>query len=227
MAREVAEAAGETVPGHESCHEKVASAVSVRADLLTVCSSRSHTQAFTRASQSSNILHISLVWDTRPAMSTSGLRFCASRATRLANFAPTWTHYRSIHFRRELPYPIEEGLGDFLPPSALKTIAVDYQDGLLQRLNDEVKGTPLESSIICFPADSNYSGTPEENKTVVQTVINTATDRTRTTAFNLSSLALNNSFFLDSLVRCVFYPKVACIDDLDAETPSRRQERSS
>ena len=44
------------------------------------------------------------------------------------------------------------------------------------------------------------AGTEEENKSVAQTVINTAADRSKTMAFNYASLALNNSFFLDMLV---------------------------
>ena len=36
--------------------------------------------------------------------------------------------------------PIEDGLGKFLPPDALKVVAEDYQQGLLDRLNDAVKG---------------------------------------------------------------------------------------
>ena len=47
---------------------------------------------------------------------------------------------RTIHNRLELPYKIEEGMGDFLTPEGLKMIAVDYQQGLLDRLNDEVRG---------------------------------------------------------------------------------------
>lgn len=45
-----------------------------------------------------------------------------------------------LHQRRELEYPIENGLGDFLTPEGLKAIAVDWQEGLLKRLNEEVKG---------------------------------------------------------------------------------------
>jgi Fe-Mn family superoxide dismutase len=45
-----------------------------------------------------------------------------------------------MHIRRPLEYPIEGGLGAFLPPPALNMLAVDYQDGLLQRLSDEVRG---------------------------------------------------------------------------------------
>ena len=35
----------------------------------------------------------------------------------------------------------------------------------------------------------------------MQTIIDTAPDRSKTLAFNYASLALNNSFFLDTLVR--------------------------
>ena len=54
---------------------------------------------------------------------------------------------RNFHKRVPLPYPIADGLGDFLPPAALKTL-VEYQDGLLSRLNDEVRGTSIKSTII-------------------------------------------------------------------------------
>jgi Fe-Mn family superoxide dismutase len=46
-----------------------------------------------------------------------------------------------------------------------------------------------------------YTGTELENKSVVQTIIDTAPDRSKTLAFNYASQALNNSFFLDTLVR--------------------------
>jgi Fe-Mn family superoxide dismutase len=52
----------------------------------------------------------------------------------------SWRFARGIHQLKELSYDIEKGLGDFLPPPALKTVAVDYQQGLLDRLNDEVRG---------------------------------------------------------------------------------------
>ncbi|KAG2013454.1 hypothetical protein CC2G_010367 [Coprinopsis cinerea AmutBmut pab1-1] len=87
---------------------------------------------------------------------------------------------RKLHERRPLQYPIEGGLGNFLPPPALKT-AVEWQTGLLDRLNEEVKGTA------------------EESTSVIQTVLNTSVSKERTLAFNYASLALNNSFFLDQL----------------------------
>ncbi|KAF8875192.1 hypothetical protein CPB85DRAFT_1444108 [Mucidula mucida] len=46
---------------------------------------------------------------------------------------------RNVHL--PLPYPVEGGLGDFLPPAALKVVAVDYQGTLIQRLNDETRRT--------------------------------------------------------------------------------------
>lgn len=50
---------------------------------------------------------------------------------------------RHAHMRVPLKYNVEEGLGAFLPPAALKTIAVEYQQGLLDRLMDLVKGMSI------------------------------------------------------------------------------------
>ena len=49
---------------------------------------------------------------------------------------------RTIHVRVPLPYEIEDGLGDFLSPDALRVVAVEYQQGLLDRLNEQIKGAP-------------------------------------------------------------------------------------
>jgi len=80
-------------------------------------------------------------------------------------------------------------------------MAVDYQDGLLQRLNDEVQGMcslyPCLLSVYAYET----TGTAEETKSVAQTVISTAQERSKSLAFHYASEALNNSFFLDSLVR--------------------------
>ena len=43
-------------------------------------------------------------------------------------------------------------------------------------------------------------GTEQESKSVVQTVIDTAADPNKVLAFNYSSEALNNSFFLEGMV---------------------------
>lgn len=50
------------------------------------------------------------------------------------------TKRRDIHTVRPLPYDIDEGLEGFLSPEALKIIGEEYQQGLLQRLNEEVAG---------------------------------------------------------------------------------------
>lgn len=140
-------------------------------------------------------------------MNSLGRRLAASSA-RPSHITPRWAHssiIRNIHSRRPLPYAVEDGLGVFLPPDALRTIAVDWQEGLLDRLNAEVK-SQTASLLLCMPSgflklvlDTRY-----QNLSVVQTVIETAPDRSQTLAFSYASQALNNSFFLDHLVRCQY-----------------------
>lgn len=60
----------------------------------------------------------------------------------------TNTTRRTVHTVKKLPYDVSKGLGDFLPPHALKVVGHDYQKGLLDRLNDEVKGTNCFSNYI-------------------------------------------------------------------------------
>lgn len=74
------------------------------------------------------------------------------RASRLCSStqAPRWST-RRLHLRSPLKYRIDEGLGEFLPPPALKTVAVDYQQGLLQRLNEEVRGEFVVLVTLSFP----------------------------------------------------------------------------
>ncbi|KAG6865996.1 hypothetical protein C0991_009668 [Blastosporella zonata] len=119
-------------------------------------------------------------------MNTLGMRLASSSAARCSSAGLRYKSRagasRNIHKRVPLSYPVEGGLGDFLPPAALKTVAIDYQDGLLQRLDEEVRGSP------------------EAVESVAQTVLNTASSRERTLAFNYASLALNNSYFLDQLL---------------------------
>ncbi|KAL7282034.1 hypothetical protein ACG7TL_003501 [Trametes sanguinea] len=116
-------------------------------------------------------------------MSSISLRLAAStsRAARLASVRTQACRVpsRALHKRKELSYPIEGGLGKFLPPHALQMIAVDYQQGLLDRLNDLIRGTALE------------------NKSIVQTVVEAARDPNKVLEFNYASEALNNSFFLE------------------------------
>ncbi|KIM33454.1 hypothetical protein M408DRAFT_19745 [Serendipita vermifera MAFF 305830] len=89
---------------------------------------------------------------------------------------------RRIHSVRPLPFDIEDGLGEFLSPEALRVVAQEYQQGLLDRLNEEVIGTELE------------------NLSVAQTVISASTSIRNVLAFNYASQALNNSFFFDNLL---------------------------
>ena len=91
-------------------------------------------------------------------------------------------------------------MGSFLPPPALKLVAEDYQQGLLDRLNEEVKGA-FAHSCPSVPLMFVRAEGPLQNKTVTQTVISAASDPDLVLAFNYASEALNNSFFLRSLVR--------------------------
>ncbi|KAF5321968.1 hypothetical protein D9619_001056 [Psilocybe cf. subviscida] len=117
-------------------------------------------------------------------MASSCLRVFApssSRSLSIVKNARTWAK-RGLHTRRELPYPTEGGVGKFLPPSALKTL-VEYQDGLLARLDEELQTDPRA----------------EKHSSVAQIAINYATLKERVLGFNYAVLALNNSFFLDQL----------------------------
>lgn len=88
---------------------------------------------------------------------------------------------RALHTVRPLPYALEEGLGRFMPPQALKTVAVEYMEGLVDRLNNEIRDTELE------------------NKRLVDVIIGAAQQESQVLAFNYGSLALNTSFFLRQL----------------------------
>ncbi|KAG8734635.1 hypothetical protein FRC12_018437, partial [Ceratobasidium sp. 428] len=110
----------------------------------------------------------------RSPLSTSSLPARTAKPT-------SWGAARHLHVRRELEYPLENGLGDFLTPEGLKTVAVEWQEGLLDRLNEEVRDTELQ------------------NQSVMQTVISTAAQKSNSLAFMYASQALNNSFFLDNL----------------------------
>ncbi|KZO93236.1 manganese and iron superoxide dismutase, partial [Calocera viscosa TUFC12733] len=92
---------------------------------------------------------------------------------------------RELHELRPLRYPTDEPLGNFMSAAQLRIVAVEYQQGLLDRLNDEIKGA---------------AGTEWESKGIVETVIETAANREHSLIFNYASQVLNNSFFLDSLV---------------------------
>lgn len=75
---------------------------------------------------------------------------CLASSSTRASVASSVNHFKSrwgtrrLHQRQPLPYPVEKGLGNFLPPKALK-VQLDYQDGLLERLNEQVVGMCLHS----------------------------------------------------------------------------------
>lgn len=147
-------------------------------------------------------------WHHLAAMTSMSLRLAAS-TSRMARLAPTRVarlRLRHIHQRKELPYPIEEGLGTFLPPHALKMVAQDYQHGLLERLNNEVRGEYPPRRLCGARVLTSHAGTRLENKSVVQTIINAARDPNMVLEFNYACEALNNSFFLENLVRASVCP---------------------
>ncbi len=59
----------------------------------------------------------------------------------LYHCAETRVSHRNVHTVPNLRHDIDEGIGDFLSPKALRLLAVEYQGGLLSRLNDLAKGT--------------------------------------------------------------------------------------
>lgn len=106
--------------------------------------------------------------------------------------------HRCLHQQRPLKHLVEKGLGKFLPPEALRTVAVDYQNGLLERVNELVKGSFARVSrrlmlIVVV-------GTEMEGHSIAQTVIDSSTDQTKVLLFNHASQALNNHFFVECLV---------------------------
>jgi hypothetical protein len=151
----------------------------------------------------------------RSLVTAAGCSKTTSAATRLAanwqrsaaarsSLLPWSTSRRTIHVRVRLPYNVEDGMGDFLSPAGLKVIAEDYQQGLLDRLNEQIKGNASVSYIytnrVFTGCGLAWIGTNLENMSVAQIVISTAPHESQTLAFNYASLALNNSFFLHHLV---------------------------
>ncbi|WFD31915.1 superoxide dismutase [Malassezia sp. CBS 17886] len=88
---------------------------------------------------------------------------------------------RALHQLPPAPEALAEGCEPFLSKRTTGLLWTQWHAGLLQRLNEEVKGTPRAT------------------ESVVETVVNTARDRSEILAFSHASLALNNSFFLASL----------------------------
>lgn len=135
-----------------------------------------------------------------------GLRLGASSSRGVARLVPAckhgrWIRIRQFHQRKGLPYPIEHGLGEFLTADSLKIIAEDYQGGLLERLNDQVRGTSMPPTDLYARVPDTHPGTVLESKSIIQTVIEAARDPHKVLEFDYACEALNNSFFLESMVR--------------------------
>ncbi|KAG1756099.1 Manganese/iron superoxide dismutase [Suillus lakei] len=92
-----------------------------------------------------------------------------------------WSARRHLHSRIELDYKVDEGLASFMSPRTLKMVSEEYQQGLLDRLNE------------MFPDAS------DQRKSVTQLVIDTASSGKDALGFSYASHALNNSFFLNCL----------------------------
>ncbi|OJA07681.1 hypothetical protein AZE42_01875 [Rhizopogon vesiculosus] len=130
-------------------------------------------------------------------MNSAGLRLASSsRASALSAWKSTkcprqlWGARRHQHTRTELPYKVEEGLGNFMSPRTLKMVSEEYQQGLLDRLSE------------LFPDAA------DQRKSVTQLVIDTASSGKDALGFSYASHALNNSFFLNCL-----RPPVAEVDE--------------
>lgn len=106
----------------------------------------------------------------------------AARRTVVAKLPKRTYGARYLHQLPPMPAALTEGCDPFLSKRTVHLLWTQWQAGLLQRLNEEVKGTP------------------NATESVVETVMNTARDREKILMFNYASLALNTSFFLSSLV---------------------------
>ncbi|CAH7684892.1 hypothetical protein BY996DRAFT_367481 [Phakopsora pachyrhizi] len=113
---------------------------------------------------------------------------CYGRSIKLKScqrlLRPNHFSFRALHISppiSSLPFSIDTGLSPFLTSKTCKILAVEWQDGLLDRLNQYVRGTSAES------------------KTLFDTIVDLSKDRTQVLPFNLASEALNNSFFLNGL----------------------------
>ncbi|KAH9816515.1 Manganese/iron superoxide dismutase [Melampsora americana] len=99
-------------------------------------------------------------------------------------FNPSRIGIRSLHQlppTTSLPFNLETGLLPFLSSNTLKTLSIEWQTGLLDRLNQHLQGTGAE------------------HLSLFDSIIHLAKDRTQVQAFNLASEALNNYFFLHGL----------------------------
>ena len=103
------------------------------------------------------------------------------------------TSVRALHQLPPMPPALAEGCEPFLSKRTANLLWTQWQAGLLQRLNEEVRGA------LRVRGGAN-TGTAHATESVVETVMNTARSREQLLAFSYASLALNNSFFLSGLV---------------------------
>lgn len=107
----------------------------------------------------------------------------ATRALRSASSStlPSTSSLRQLHTCPPTPELLSEGCSPFLSPATIHQISQQWQSGLLNLLNSEVRDTEHASS------------------SIVETVINLSQNREKILAFNYASQALNNAFFLSSI----------------------------
>ena len=115
--------------------------------------------------------------------SSTGSSRIASRALRTAVASSSYTSSprRSLHTCPPTPEPLAQGCSPFLSSSTINQISQQWQSGLLDLLNQEVRDTEYASS------------------SIVETVVGLSQNREKILAFNYASQALNNAFFLSTL----------------------------
>ncbi|EPQ27600.1 uncharacterized protein PFL1_04738 [Pseudozyma flocculosa PF-1] len=113
----------------------------------------------------------------RPLVSASASTSALPSASPAA--APAAT--RQLHSVPPMPELLDNGCAPFLSQQTVHQIANEWQAGLLDLLNQEVRDTEYATS------------------SIVETVIGLSQSREKILAFNYASQALNNSFFLSSI----------------------------
>lgn len=134
---------------------------------------------------------------------------------------------RSLHTPlplSSLSFNVDAGLKPFLSPATTRMLAVEWQEGLLDRLNEYVAGQQHRSlgrdcrELKVLP----LTGTESEGKTLFDTIVDLSKDRTQVVPFNLASEALNNSFFLNCLVSSSLFDQCPAAADRCSLSSKRR-----
>jgi Fe-Mn family superoxide dismutase len=66
-----------------------------------------------------------------------------ARILRPAHYFHGLVRKRQLHMARNLHFDLDQGLGDFLTPEGCKLVAVEFQNGLLDRINELIPGNIL------------------------------------------------------------------------------------